>query len=251
MILLDLPTLDGFADLKEIDVIKLVMWWSHQHDGKEWVQGEDIRGCYGRMHRALPAGGFTAYLKSLAERKPPHVIKSRYGHKLEHRTFQALAEKYGTREATIKVEKLLTDLPAKLVSPDERSYLEEALTCFRTRAFRAAVVMTWNLTYDHLCYWILSDATRVATFNTQMAKTYAKKNYPPIANRDSFEDPKEFEVLQIAASAGLINGGMHMILKEKLDRRNKAAHPTGTAIPQPTAEDVIADLIENVVLKLR
>ncbi len=111
--------------------------------------------------------------------------------------------------------------------------------------------MTWNLTYDHICYWVLADSNKVSAFNAQMAKSYAKKVYPPIVNRDSFEEPKEFEVLQVLASASLINGGMHMILKEKLDRRNKAAHPTGTAILQPTAEDVIADLIENVVLKLQ
>ena len=83
-----------------------------------------------------------------------------------------------------------------------------------------------------------------------MAATYAKKNYDPVVNRDSFEDPKEFEVLQVCASAGLINGGMHMILKEKLDRRNKAAHPTGTPISQLTAESVIIDLIDGVVVKL-
>jgi hypothetical protein len=53
------------------------------------------------------------------------------------------------------------------------------------------------------------------------------------------------------ALAGLINGGRYMLLKDQLDGRNKAARPTGTAIPQSTAEDVIADLVENVVLKLR
>lgn len=251
MNLRDLPGLTGFSLLKEIEIIKLIMWWAHTHANREWVDSEYLRSCYSQINRAVPNGGFTAFINSLLDRKPPHIIKRRNGWKLEHRVLESLNAKYGVREAAVRVDKLLSALPTKLANPDEQSYLEEALTCFRNSAFRAAVVMTWNLTYDHLCYWILADRNRIATFNVQMAKSYAKKGYPPIANRDSFEEPKEFEVLQVLSSAGLINGGMHMILKEKLDHRNKAAHPTGTAILQPTAEDVIADLIENVVLKLQ
>jgi hypothetical protein len=251
MKLKDLPGLAGFGALKEIEVIKLTMWWAHTYAKREWVNGEYLRGCYGEINRALPAGGFTAYINSLVDRRPPHVIKRREGYKLEHRILETMTSKYGQREATARVDKLLTDLPPKLANPEERSYLEEALVCFRNRAFRAAVVMTWNLTYDHLCYWILAEQARVASFNAQMVKSYTKKSYPPVTARADFEDPKEFEVIQVLASAALINGGMHMILKEKLDRRNKAAHPTGTAILQPTAEDVVADLIENVVLKLQ
>jgi hypothetical protein len=41
-----------------------------------------------------------------------------------------------------------------------------------------------------------------------------------------------------------------MILKEKLDRRNIAAHPANLKMLQSTAEEVIRDLVENVVLKL-
>jgi hypothetical protein len=103
----DLSLLEGFSSLKEIEVIKLVLWWSHQHDGKEWVQGEGLRACYARMHRATPAGGFTSYLKSLVERRPPQVIQSRHGYKLEGRTAQVLSDKYGRRETAVRVEKLL------------------------------------------------------------------------------------------------------------------------------------------------
>lgn len=251
MKLQDLPGLNGFGALKEIEIIKLIMWWAHTFDGRERIDSNYMRQCYDQLHRAVPAGGFTSYFKSLVNRRPPHVIKGRDGYKLEHRILNELTGQYGGRESAVRVERLLADLPSKLANPDERSYLEEALICFRNRAFRAAVVMTWNLAYDHVCYWILTDSSRVTAFNAQMAKSYAKKNYPPITNRDSFENTKEFEVLQVLKSAGLISGGTHMILKEKLDRRNKAAHPTGTPILQPTAEEVIADLVENVVLKLQ
>jgi hypothetical protein len=57
-------------------------------------------------------------------------------------------------------------------------------------------------------------------------------------------------VLQVAKSANIISGSVHKILKEKLDRRNIAAHPSNVTVSKLTAEDVILDLVQNVVLKL-
>lgn len=248
----DLPArISGYGSIKEIELIKVVMWWAHTYAGREWIDTEYLRVCYGQLGRAVPNGGFTSFLRSLAERKPPHVIKTRSGYKLEHRIADELTSAYGQREAAIRVDKLLTDLPVKLANPEEKAYLEETLICFRHKAFKAAVVMAWNVAYDHVCHWVLADSQRLAAFNAQLAKTYAKKNYPAISSRDSFEDPKESEVIQVLASASLINGAIHTVLKEKLDRRNKAAHPSGLIVTQPTAEDVISDLITNVVLKLQ
>jgi hypothetical protein len=56
--------------------------------------------------------------------------------------------------------------------------------------------------------------------------------------------------LQVCKSALLISGSVHKIMKEKLDRRNIAAHPSGVGTFAPTAEEYIKDLVENVVLKL-
>jgi len=48
-------------------------------------------------------------------------------------------------------------LPTKIQTTAERGYLEEALICFRNKAFRAAVVMCWNLAFDHLCEFVLKE----------------------------------------------------------------------------------------------
>ncbi len=86
MKLSDLASIEGFASLKEIDVIKLVMWWAHTHGEEEWISGELLRSFYREMRRALPSGGFTAYFNSLLDRRPPHIIKGREGgYQLEHR----------------------------------------------------------------------------------------------------------------------------------------------------------------------
>jgi hypothetical protein len=73
------------------------------------------------------------------------------------------------------INKILTDLPAKVPNVVERAFLREALKCCRIEAYRACIVMTWNLAYAHLLDWILKDANRLAAFNATIAKRYPKK----------------------------------------------------------------------------
>jgi hypothetical protein len=42
----------------------------------------------------------------------------------------------------------------KISDEAERLFLTEAISCLRAKAFRATIVMTWNLAYDHLLNWI-------------------------------------------------------------------------------------------------
>ncbi len=252
MTLVDLPrSVPDYATLKEIEVIRLIIWWAHIYGQREHVSSEYLRSCYATLGRAVPDGGFSSFFRSLEERKPKQLIKSRDGYKLEHRTSDGLTEKYGKRDATVHVEKILTDLPSKLAKPDERTYLEETLICIRNKAFRATVVMAWNLAYDHFCYWILADAARLAAFNAKSLVRFPRMNYPPVVNRDDFADMKESHVVAIASSADLITKNVARVLEEKLTRRNMAAHPSDVSTLQGTAEEVIRDLVENVVLKLQ
>jgi hypothetical protein len=252
MMLADLPrSIPDYATLKEIDVIKLIIWWAHTFGQREHVTNEYLRSCYATLGRAVPDGGFTSYFNSLEERKPKHLLKSRDGYKLEHRISDVLTEKYGKRDATVHVERILTDLPSKLAKPDERTYLEETLICIRHKAFRAAVVMAWNLAYDHVCHWLLVDNARLAAFNAKSPIRFPGMKYPPVVHRDDFTDMKESHVVAIASSADLITKNVARVLEEKLTRRNMAAHPGDVSTLQGTAEEVIRDLVENVVLKLQ
>ena len=63
-------------------------------------------------------------------------------------------------------------------------------------------------------------------------------------------DMTERHVIEIASSAGIITTNVFRILQEKLTRRNMAAHPADVTTLQPTAEEVIRDLVENVVLRV-
>jgi hypothetical protein len=59
---------------------------------------------------------------------------------------------------------------------------------------------------------------------------------------------KESEVIEICNTAQLLNGNIIRILREKLGKRNNAAHPASVVIVQSQADDVITDLLNNVVL---
>jgi hypothetical protein len=142
-------------------------------------------------------------------------------------------------------------LPGRAADAADREFLEECLICFRHRAFRAAVVMAWNLAYDHLCVWVLKDAQRLAAFNAGFVTRYPnEKKFTAITKRDDFTEWKESQVICACKTSGVISDSVNKILEEKLRRRNLAAHPSGTKTTEPTAEEFIKDLVENVVLKL-
>jgi len=144
---------------------------------------------------------------------------------------------------------ILEELPRKLTIPVERIFLEEALVCFRSQSYRAAIVMTWNLAFNHLREFVLT--RHLIAFNAQFPKVFPKKRLGTgVSTAEDFDELKESEVLVICRGANIISGNLFKILDEKLARRNIAAHPSTVVISQLQAEDFISDLVTNVVLRL-
>jgi hypothetical protein len=158
-----------------------------------------------------------------------------------------LDAKYGTHHSVVQVSKLLSDLPGKIPDLAEKTFLAEALKCYRVEAYRSSIVMTWNLAYSHFLHWILKDPARLAVFNATITVRYPKKTGITIAAYDDFGDALlESEVIEICGTAGLLNKNIKKILKEKLDKRNTAAHPSTVVVVQSQADDVVTDLVNNV-----
>ncbi|MDQ6436162.1 hypothetical protein RB623_19055 [Mesorhizobium sp. LHD-90] len=148
------------------------------------------------------------------------------------------------------MSKLLSDLPGKVPDLAEKTFLFEAMKCYRVEAYRACIVMTWNLAFDHLLRWIMRDAQRLADFNSAISRRYQKKASLMIISQDHFEDLKEAEVIEVCQTASLLSKNIIEILREKLKRRNIAAHPSQVVVTQSQADDVVTDLVNNVVLAL-
>jgi hypothetical protein len=151
---------------------------------------------------------------------------------------------YAEHPTTIAVSKLLITLPANVPDLAERAFLQEAIDCYRVRAFRATIVMTWNLAYDHLMRWIFAEPGRVTALNGALAKRFSKSP-PVIAVAEDLEAIKEFVVVEACGTAGLLSSNIVKILKEKLAKRNMAAHPSNVVVSEAQANDVVTDLEHN------
>jgi len=237
---------DNFEGLAPREKIRLFAWWLHAHKGVGLFSNNDIRDCYKLLH--LLPDQIAKYLGRMVSNGD--LMKERGAFKLGRAVRIQLDAKYGVHQTVAQVDKILTELPAKVPNLAERTFLDEALKCYRVQAFRACVVMTWNLAYNHLLNWLLADSVRLTKFNAAIAKRNSKKAALVISKYDDFEDLKEREVIDICNISNLFNSSVYKILVAKLDRRNISAHPSSVVIVQAQADDVVTDLINNVVLTL-
>jgi hypothetical protein len=240
-------SIEGFSNWSFADKIKFFGWYLHTYRQQASFRNTDIKGCFEQLNLAQPSL-IAPFLTAMTKKNPKEALQGDAGFRLEIRIRQKFDNLYGQRAATVQIHKMLSELPARISTGDNQRYLEEALICFRHKAFRAAVVMCWNLAFNHLCQLVLDK--HLATFNAQLPKSYPKADIAIISKRDDFTELKESQVLVVCKSANIVSGAIYKILKEKLDRRNIAAHPSGVITTEPTAEEFIKDLVENVVLKL-
>lgn len=237
--------IDGFGAWQFVDKIKLFAWFLHTHEKQSRFSGTDIRNCFTSTGSAPPSS-IGPFLTDLMRRKPPQVLKEGGGFYLERSVREDFDRKYGQRAITVQVHATLRDLPAKLPDLQEREYLEEALRCLKATAYRAAIVMSWNVAYDHLCDQIVKK--HLAAFNTQLVAQFPKQK--AVSVREDFYDMNEARVIEVSRAAGIVDKNVFAVLDASLRTRNRAAHPSGSSFLQPQAENYILDLVNNALLKI-
>lgn len=238
----------SFTAKNHPEKIRAFGWFLHSQ-GLERFGATDIRRCYSDTHQSPPAN-ISSFLNHLVAKRPPELLRDGEGYRLAQDVRDRLDVVFGKTEVVLAVEKILTDLPGKIADEAERLFLDEALTCYRHRAFRAAIVMVWNLAYDHVARWVLTDPKRLAEFNAGIGKRNPKKAHVSIRSRDDFSELKEDEAIDILGGVSGVAADMKKVLKEKLGRRNTYAHPSTLTVLRPQVDDMITDLVNNVVLKL-
>src|SRR5271165_6637755 len=220
------------GDKSHYDKIKIFGWWLHVHQSKPSFTGADISKCYSNLHFSAPSS-FGAYIKQLVGKKELLTAGSgRY--KLENKIRERLDAAYGKPEITIKVTGLLAGLADTIPDIAERAYYKEALICYKYGSPRAAVVMTWNIAFSHLCDHVL--AKRLNDFNARWLLAHPNTH--------------KKEVLTICRDAGIISKNIYNIMHAALGKRNAAAHPNAIIIDSVQADAFISDLIKNVVQKI-
>jgi hypothetical protein len=238
-----------FNNLTPRDLICHFAWFLHVHKSKENVGYADVRACFRELY--LKEVDVTTYLPQMANKREPDLIRHKGGYRLEGRLRRTLDAKFGQEASVVVITKMLADLPDKLGTVEEREFLTEALKCYRVAAYRSAIVMTWNLAFDHLLRWIVQDAGRLVSFNQAIGTKYPKRSGFQVSQQiETFEEFTEAETIELCRTGRLISKNIIEILREKLKRRNAAAHPSQVVITQMQADDVISDLVNNVILSL-
>jgi hypothetical protein len=246
-------TLEDFARRSDLlrlgkaEQVRHLAWFLHSLAGKDRVVTGDLRDCYQQLHLEPP--NISQYLGYLSEGKGRSFIRDKRGFRLEGTWRARLNDSLAEHSSVIAVRTLLSDLVPRLGDSAERAFLEEALRCYSVQAFRATVVMAWNLAFSHLRSTIVSDAAKLASFNKAISTRYPKKTLVVVTEED-FDELKEFEAVEIAYTAKIIIKNVAEIMRDKLRRRNMAAHPSSVDITQAQADDVVTDLVNNVVLKI-
>jgi hypothetical protein len=240
----------GFSQKGHPEKIKLFGWYLHAHEGKEIFSPADVKKCYDTLHE-IPPSSFSGYFKNLVDQK--QLIKNSSGYRLAGQVRDQLAAAYTPSGHKVQVTAILRDLPAKVPDMAERTFLDETLICYEHGAFRATVVMAWNLAYHHLCDYVIKH--RLADFNARWLLKHPghhKNGTKTISVIDDFmQELKESEVITICKDAGIITKDVYKIMDEKLGKRNTAAHPSSVSIGQLQTDALIVDLVDNVVLKLK
>ena len=238
----------GLSGMSHVEKIKHFGWFLQTQENRQRFTAADVRRCYDQLNWA-PTANVSSQLQQMADKRPPDLLKNAQGFCIEGRVKELLDGKYALRTPTIAVDAMLQSLPGKISDDAERLFLSEAIVCFRNRAFRATIVMTWNLAYDHVLTWIV--AKHLAAFNAAIPRKYPKRAGGAMVKKEDFCDEfKEHEVIEVCGTASIITANVKKILNEKLTKRNMAAHPSLVEITQYQAEEVISDLVNNIILKL-
>lgn len=225
----------------------MLAWFAEARQQRSSFDGVYMRQCFKDVGVDPP--DMSVYLPRLAAKKPPQLIKEKGAYRLSAAVRRALDTRLGGDPTVVAVTKTLSDLPSRVPDLAEREFLTEALNCYRVRAYRATIIMAWNLAYDHLVRWVFADSGRLSQMNKGIATKYPKKNLVLTKPEDA-DELKESEFIEAARTGSLLDKNTAQILREKLGRRNMAAHPSRVTITQHSADDMITDLVANVILKL-
>lgn len=235
--------ISDFEKLSVADKILAIGYFLNTIQGKEKFKTLDINSRFDELHIKRPANA-SSQIKALT--KNSRLLgTTNSGFRLSSNARTKIAAMLPPSSASVKIQDQLKALESSIADPLQRIFLHEANVCFTHGAYRAAIVMTWNLAYHHLCTYIHTD--HLAAYNHRLPIQF--KGEKPVTKFTDFEDTKESIVIAVAKGAGIISNTTAKILKAKLDIRNMAAHPSSTTILSITAEEVILDLVQNILLK--
>ncbi len=212
-----------------------------------------VAKCF-RTSEGIPWDDVRFYLSRAAQKKNrddvPLLVHTGQGYRLERRERERIRSTFSNEPHKREADAALRSLVGQLSAIAEQSFLDEAVKCYDVGAYRATVLMTWNLTLHHLSEYVFRH--QLASFNVELAKVKDKRvKVSTVITMDDFADIPENKFIEIMRAANIINNDVRKILDQKLGTRNSYAHPTTLSLSPVKASEFVQDLINNVVLKYK
>lgn len=236
-----------FADLKLEDQIVYFGYYLEDEEKVASFNHLNIDECFSIVSLPKPLN-ILSRLRKLVAKPKQRLVTHEGGYKISYNERTKLNEIVKGDIPYISISKKLNDLPKLLSKNAEKTFLVEAIKCYRIKAWRAVLVLVWILTIDHLQDHVLKKDLK--KFNQAMQSIKKYQNFQ-ITTKDDFEELKESEFIQFLRQANLISKNQKKILDNKLGIRNSYAHPSTLTLSPSTALDFIEDLIDNVVSKIK
>lgn len=241
--------IDGLPEQEQLEQAVLVDWFMYyaiEVLGEPEARAAFLEQCF----RDCDLPVFSRLRPHLSEglsSNPPRYVKTPRGYRLSRQRMQELRAALGeNRNVAVSLE--LRKLQLRVTNPSQKTFLSEVVTCFEGEAYRAAIIMTWNLAMHVLQTHVL--ATSLLSFNAALSRRTDKSLQGlQIRQVDDFAEMKESVFIELARSAGIVSNDVRKILDARLGLRNTCAHPSTIVVARSKALDAIEDLVENVVLK--
>ena len=236
---------EDFERLSQKEQVKLISFFFSIETQTDTFLPKQIADCFVRENLKLPANIGREFSR-LTEDKPATFVRKGTAYGFERNQKKELETNFFGSAHTKNVSGVLRGLLPKVGSSEQKVFLEEAISCFEIKSYRAAIIMSWLLSIDTLYDHIVQN--RLDDFNTaiQMHGKYKKLT---IKKKDNFSDIKESDFIELLRVSKIISNDTRKILDEKLDFRNTCAHPNSIIIKESKAISFIDDLVENIVLK--
>lgn len=239
----------SFNKMKQSEMIDCFAYYHVGFSKKESFTAKDIDDCFSKLF-IQPYSNINQYLAS-GSSKPTRkgiqkFLKNGNNYSLTRQFSDVVKQNVIADLPKVEISNVLRSLMPKLTSASEKDYLEEAIKTFEVEAYRAAIIMVWLLTIDHIYEYILSDNAKLSAF---IGALRGMNNKVSVHSKDDFGELKESVFLTACKSSGIISHDVWKILDVKLGIRNSFAHPSTVHLPKSKALEFIEDLITNVVLK--
>lgn len=116
---------------------------------------------------------------------------------------------------------------AQLAPTDYADYLTEAVECYENRLYRAAILMVWAATIEHMYGVVANHRGGIKFIQAANLARYGKHTkYREVKKKGDLLYLSEEQFIQLSEDSGLINRNARRMLGDRLTLRNQCGHPT-------------------------